>query len=144
MSFRRSNTTASARPGQRVLRALLFAAAGAITVSFDLAAAQVTVEPSEGVVVNIADRGLSKKVMIGAAKLVRVGPVSRVQITISNSGSSPVDIQYIAQWMDADGFEIPSNNRWEPARIDAFTDANISLLGTSQQAANVIVILKSQ
>lgn len=114
------------------------------SASLAAASAQVSVQPSEGVVVNIADRGLSKKVSIVAAKLARVGPVSRVQITIVNSGSSPVDIQYSAQWMDTDGFEIPSNARWEPARIDGQMNTNISLLGNSRDATSVIVNMKPQ
>lgn len=144
MSFRHSSRDRHDPRRTSAIKSVVVVLACGLLANVGKLDAQVSVQPTEGVVVNIADRGLSKKVTIGAAKLVRVGPVSRVQVTIINSGSSPVDIQYIAKWMDSDGFEIPSNSRWEPARIDSFTDTNISLLGNSKEASNVVVNVKPQ
>ena len=139
VSLLRNGTRLPSRLRRALVAGVLSALGAAVTAN-----AQVAVEPAENVVVNLADLRLSKKVTIDAAKLARVGPVSRLQITITNTGASPVDVQYAAQWMDEDGFEIPSNTRWEPIRIDSNMSTNINLLGNSRDISSVVVNVKPQ
>lgn len=106
--------------------------------------AQAREQVAEGVVVNIADSGLSKNIAVDRAKLAKAGPVTRVQVSFSNLGNRAVNVQYRAQWMGSDGFEIPTNDRWEPATIDAQTSRSIDLLGNSREISSVIINVKKQ
>ena len=117
---------------------------GGITLAPQVSSAQISQEVSNGVVVNIADKNLSKNVAVDRAKLAKVGPVTRVQVSLQNLGNRPVQVQYRAQWMTEDGFEIPTNDRWEPATIDANTSRSIDLLGNARDIASVVVNVKKQ
>lgn len=117
---------------------------GALTFMPLSAGAQVRQEVADGVVINIADSGLSKTITVDRAKMAKAGPVTRVQVSLENLGKRPVNVQYRAQWMSSDGFEIPTNDRWEGATIDSQTSRSIDLLGNSRDISSVVVNVKRQ
>lgn len=116
----------------------------ALALTSAVAPTPAVAQTAQNIVVNFADRGLERRVSVESSRFARVGPVVRVQLTLANGGSGAVDFQYSAQWMDADGFEVRTNNRWEPATIDGNTSRSIDLLGNSENITSVIVNIRRQ
>lgn len=112
-------------------------------VTFSPGHAQERIDTGNGVVINIADRSLTKKIVVDRAQFARVGPVARVQVTLSNTSRSALQIQYRAQWFDSDGFEISTHDRWEPATVEGQTSRSVDILGNDRDASSVVVNVKA-
>ena len=111
---------------------------------FQSAMAQSRVQAASNVEVNLADKSLERSIEVDRASFALRGPVTQVQVTLSNTKKSSVNLQYRAQWLGADGFEIVTKDRWEQATIDGNTSRSIDIVGNTREAVSVVVNFKAQ
>jgi len=86
-----------------------------IEASGKVVAIDPKVEINKSIVIN--NRGLASDIEITDMKSAFAGDMLKVQVSLRSNNRDTIPVQYKFDWLDANGFEINSNQAWKPFMV---------------------------